>query len=223
MSIGNSMKNGFKQVFRSLGGTVLVHKNWGTPQQTTEEQGGLKNCEKNRPQNVMFQFPERLDIAAGDVIQQKGAQDLWRVTDVEDRVQGDFYVNFEAKVEKMSGPSKHPYSGAQVVVHGPNYGGIQIAGAQSNQNMTIKLACVQENLKHLRSLGATLPVSDLDKEELELALDRVGHLAAKPKTEEVVAKMNEKLNLVKSVFSVSKDVATLAMPYIGMIAEAVCK
>jgi hypothetical protein len=83
-----------------MGGTGLVHKNWGTPQQTTVELLGLKSSEKNRPKNVMFQFPERLDIATGDVIQQKGAQDLWRVTDVEDSVHGDVYVYFEAKVEK---------------------------------------------------------------------------------------------------------------------------
>jgi hypothetical protein len=48
-----------------MGGTVLVHKNWGTPQQTTVELRGLKNSEKNCPENVMFQFPERLDIAGG--------------------------------------------------------------------------------------------------------------------------------------------------------------
>jgi len=223
MSIGNSFKHGFQQIFLHMGGTVLVHKNWGTPQQTTVELRGLKNSEKNRPQNVMFQFPERLDIATGDVIQQKGAQDLWRVTDIEDSVHGDVYVNFEAKVEKMSGPIKPAHSGAQVVVHGPNYGGIQVAGGHSTQSMTVELALVHENLKQLRSLGATLPVSDLDKEELELTLDRVGQLAAKPKSDDVAAKMREKLDIVKSVFSVSKDIAALAMPYIGMIAEAVSK
>jgi hypothetical protein len=157
------------------------------------------------------------------VIQQKGAQDLWRVTDVEDTVHGDVYVHFEAKVEKMSGPGKHVHSGTQVVVHGPNYGGIQVAAGHSNQTMTVELALVHENLKQLRSLGATLPISDLDKEELGLAIDRVEQLAAKPKSQEVVAKVRDKLDLVKSVFSVSEDIAALAMPYIGMIAETVGK
>ena len=223
MSIGNTFKHSFQMMLQHAGSTILVHKCWGTPQQTTSELRGLKNSEKNRPQNVMFQFPERIDVAAGDVIQQKGAQDLWRVVDVEDCVEGDVYVYFEAKMEKMSGPPKHTPLGAQIVVQGANYGGIQVSGPHSTQSMSVEVIQVQENLKHLRSLATQLPISDLEKEELGLAIDRVGQLAAKPKSEDVLAKAREKLDLIKSVFSVSKDLASLAIPYIAMIAQSVCK
>ncbi len=223
MSAGHSFKQGFQSFLHSMGGTVFVHRHWGTPQQTTVELRGLKNSEKNRPHNVLFQFPERIDVSAGDVIQQKGALDLWRVVDVEDCVHGDIYVYFEAKVEKMSAPSKHAATGAQVVVHGPNYGGIQVAGTHSTQSMNVEILKIEENLKHLRSLAAQLPISDLEKEEVGLAIDRISQLAAKPRSGDVIVKTREKLDLVKSVFSISKDLAALAMPYIGLIADAILK
>lgn len=119
MSVTNSLKQSFQQIFLLMGGTVFIHKNWGTSQKRTIELRGLKNSEKNRPQNVMFQFPEHLDISTGDVIQQKEAQDLWRVTDVEDSVHGDVYVCFKVKVEKMSAPDKHSHSDALFAMNDP--------------------------------------------------------------------------------------------------------
>jgi hypothetical protein len=223
MSMGRSFKQGFNQLFNHLGGTVLIHKNWDTPQQVTTELRGLKNSEKNRPQNVMFQFPDRIDVVSGDVVQQKGAADLWRVVDVEDRVIGDVYVHFTAKVEKMGGNEKHPQEGTHIVVHGANYGGIQVAGPKSTQSINVENLKIVENLEQLRSLGAQLPIDDIDKEELGLALDRIEQLARKPKSDGVIERVKEKLDFVNSIFSVSKDVATLAMPYIGMLLQTICK
>jgi len=128
MSVGRQFKAGFNMVLRQLGGTVLIHKNYGAPNQTTAEERGLKNNEKNRPNNVLFQFSERIDIQPGDVLQQKGAADLWRVTEIEDTVQGEVYVHFEAKVEKIGAAPRFSRAG-NVIVQDANYGGIQLNAA----------------------------------------------------------------------------------------------
>jgi hypothetical protein len=223
MSVGQIFRNSFERILDRMGGSVLAHRQWGTPAQRTIEVRGMKNSSKNRPQDVSFQFLDRIDIRPGDVLQQKGAQDLWRVTDVEDVVRGDVYNHFEASVERMSGAPVRTPSAAQVVIHGSNYGGVQVASPHGVQHVTAEVLQVDENIGQLRTLISRLQASDLEKEEIALALDRLAQLARKPRSEEVVSKANEKLELVKSAFSVSKELATLSAPHIGFLAQALAR
>lgn len=103
MSIGDNFKQAFKMIFELSAGPMLIHKRYGTPQVETVEIRGMKNNEKGRLDKVMFQFPERQNIEVGDVLQVKGANDLWRVIDTEEDIQNGVYVNFEAKVQKITG------------------------------------------------------------------------------------------------------------------------
>jgi hypothetical protein len=98
MSDGLIFKQGFDMLLAHHGGNVLIHKGWGTPNQKTQKVRAIKNSEKDRPNDVMFQFPKQMDIQVGDVIQQEGARDLWEVVDTEDHVHLGIYVHFEAKV-----------------------------------------------------------------------------------------------------------------------------
>ncbi|HEY6185775.1 MAG TPA: hypothetical protein VIW67_26270 [Terriglobales bacterium] len=84
MEFGKTMREGFEEMVRMLGCTVQIYKNLGTRDQKVTEVRGLKNSEKNRPDKVIFQFLEALDIQNGDILQQKGTRDLWRVIDTED-------------------------------------------------------------------------------------------------------------------------------------------
>jgi len=206
---------------RHLGCTILIHKHWGTPNQQTTEARGLKNSEKNRPNNVMFQFPEAMEIQAGDILQQKGARDLWRVTDVEDQIHGDVYVSFEAKVVKFSGSADRPTSSrSHVIVQGSVYGGIQLDSPHATQNVSVQVLQIDENLRHLRELLQKATIPELDKEEAGHALDRISQLSRKERSPDVVSKLKEKLDLVKTTFAVAKDIATTAAPYIAAIAQA---
>jgi len=219
MSIGHQFRQGFEMILQQMGGTVIVYKNWGTPDETSFQVRGLKNNEKNRPSKVMFQFAERIDAQPGDVLQQKGATDLWRVVDVEDTIETDVFVLFEAKVEKLTARRGDWNRASQVFVNGPNYGGIQVAGSHSTQAMSVEAARIDENLGKLRALVNKLSLNELDQEEVSLAIDRLSQLARKPRSEEVIAKAKERLDLVKSIFEVSKDFAALAAPSIGVVSQ----
>ena len=220
MAVGTRFKAGFKMQLRQLGGTVLIHKNYGTPTQTTTEERGLKNNEKNRSNNVMFQFPERIDIQPGDVLQQKGASDLWRVTEIEDTVLGDVYIHFEAKVEKIGAAPSGSRTG-DVIVQGPNYGGIQLNAAHGTQNISSQVLAISEPISKLRELLDNDEIDELDREEAENALERIMQLAHKEQTPNVLARIKEKLDVVNGTFSVATNLAKLAAPYIDAISTTI--
>ena len=221
MNVGRQFKVGFDRIMKLMGGTVLIHKNWGNPNQQTTEVRGLKNSEKNRPNAVMFHFSEAMDIHPGDILQQKEARDLWRVTEVEDTIHSDVYINFEAKVEKFSGSAVRPASGrSQVIIQGSVYGGIQLDSPHATQNVSVQVLKIDENLRQLRELLQKASILELDKEEASQALDRIAQLSRKEQSPEVVSKLKEKLELVKTTFDIAKDIAVTAAPYIAAIAQA---
>lgn len=218
MNIGDDFRSAFEEMTEVMGDTILIYKDWGTPLQLVSEVRGMKNSEKHRRDKVMFQFLEPLEIEIGDILQLKGARDLWRVTDTQDDVHDGVYVHFEARVEKFSGrPVEVKPTPSHVVVHGSVYGGIQVHSPHATQSNSVQPLQVDENIRKLRELLKEAPVSDLDKEEAGLALDRVSQLAQKAKTEEVLSKVKQKLDIVKVAFDVSKDIALIAGPYIGAI------
>jgi hypothetical protein len=220
MSIGNDFKFGFQTILDHAGCTVLVHKEWGTPKHKTTEVRGLKNNEKNRLDKVMFQFPEALDICVGDILQQKGARELWRVTEVLDEIHGDVYVNFEAKVEKLSGAAPRK-EGSSVIVQGSVYGGTQLDSPHASQNISVQVLQVDENINRLRQLLQSTSIPSLDKEEASLALDRISQLTRKEKSPDLLKRIKEKLDFVKVTFDLAKETVPLAAPYISEIWKSI--
>lgn len=220
MSIGVQLQRAFLMVFKKMSSTIQVHKNFGSTNQTTIEISGLKNNEKNRPSKVMFQFPERVDVSVGDVIQQKGAGDLWRVIETEDHIHGDSYTNFDAKVEKLNGAPSQSQAPTSVIIHGANYGGIQISSPNATQNVSVEFHVVSENVAKLRALAKGLDIGELDHEELDSALLRLTQLSQKPKSPDLLEKVKDKLEYIKSIFSNSISLATEAAPYLGAITQA---
>lgn len=213
-------KTGFSRLFQQFSGMVEVHKKWGTTEEATFEVRAMKNNEKGRPSKVMFQFPERLDVSVGDVIQQKGGADLWRVAETEDRIVADEYVYFEAKVEKMNAAPSRSAAPTSVIIHGPNYGGIQVASNNAVQNVSVEIRAIQENIDKLQDLSSRLDASELDREELNLALDRVVQLSQKRPSGELLVKVKDKLDFISSIFKSSVSVYDSAKPYIAAIAHA---
>ncbi len=85
-----------------MGQTIIVHENFNTSGAIYFEVEGLKNTEGKNSRQVIFQFPEPVEISVGFVLQVKGSRDYWRVTDTEDVVEGGVFINFEARVEKIN-------------------------------------------------------------------------------------------------------------------------
>ena len=100
MNAGKALKNGFNTIMKQMGGPVLIHKNYGTTDQTTNEVIGLKNSKEKDPSHIMFQFNSALDISQGDVLQQKGSRTVWHVLDIDEKIVSGEFIYFEAHVQK---------------------------------------------------------------------------------------------------------------------------
>lgn len=222
-NIGARVKQAFEILLKHNGCTILIHKSYGLPDQVTTEARGLKNCEKNNHDKVMFQFPEVMDVKVGDVLQQKGARDLWKVIELEDNLHGDVYVNFEAKVKKLSESAQSKDATAsQIVVQGSVFGGIQMNSPNAVQNLVVQVTQISEAVGKLREIAEQAPLSELDKEEVILALDRIVQLSQKEKSPSVAARIREKLDLVKSALDVGSTLGGLAAPWIEVI-QGLCR
>jgi hypothetical protein len=100
--IGHAMQHAIKTMIQIQGQTIIVHQNINTPEATSFEVRGLKNTASKHSTQVVFQFTEALDIPIGAVLQVKGSRDYWKVTDTEDIVHDDTFVNFEVRVQKVN-------------------------------------------------------------------------------------------------------------------------
>jgi hypothetical protein len=100
--IGEALREGFEAIFEEMAQTITVHENFNTSKASSYEAKGLKNTEGKNSRQVVFQFPDPLDIGVGSVLQLKGSRDYWRVTDTEDIVEDSTLINFEVRVEKVN-------------------------------------------------------------------------------------------------------------------------
>jgi hypothetical protein len=49
----------------------------------------------------MFQFPEKIDAAIGDVVQQKGSSEFWKIYRTEERIVTDEFICFIVHVKRI--------------------------------------------------------------------------------------------------------------------------
>jgi hypothetical protein len=106
--MGKALQRGFLRLFQMNKSNIIVHKNYGSENATAFEVVGMKNNEKNRPNNVMFQFSEYVDIVVGDVLQQKDGRILWKVYELDENIIDGTLLYFEAKVRKLESLAPMP-------------------------------------------------------------------------------------------------------------------
>lgn len=222
---GAMLKQGFNMLMHEHGQTILIYKNYGTPQQTIHEARGLKNSEERRPDKVLFQFGELQSVSRGDILQVKGSRDLWCVTDTEDEVEGGVLISFTVHVAKQDAPRREwpNHQPIHLNVNAPVYGTIQIQSPNSSQNVSISLNQVEVSLEKLKDLLSKSSINELDKEEALAAIDRINQLAHKPKTNDVIARAKEKLELVKNTIGTAVELSKITAPYIALIGEHFAK
>lgn len=102
MGIARAHLQAFEAIMAIKGQTIIVHENFNTLEVTSHEVKGLKATAGKNSSQVIFQFPEALEIPVNAVLQVKGGRDYWRVTDTEDIVEEDVFIKFEARVEKIN-------------------------------------------------------------------------------------------------------------------------
>jgi hypothetical protein len=215
----------FRQAYMSLlghfGNQVTVFKSYGAPAQSSVVvPKAMQNTKTKRGGGDVFQFPDRIDVVPGDVIQQKGSNDLWYVTDTEDIMAGGEFTYFQAAVEKgKPGGSRKPaqHGPNTVNVHGPVYGGLQVGNTNSSQSVVN----VSVNTKLDELIGQVLEgarrenVNPTDIEEVEHELQRVKELAQREKTPDITERINKRLAVVQNLLGVCKT----AGPYVASIIE----
>jgi hypothetical protein len=218
MSMGQAFKNGFSMLMNVHGTDVLIHKDYGRQNQGTRQVRGIKSSEKNKPEKVMFFFPEVEDINIGDVLQVKAGRDLWQVTETEDTIHGDVLTNFAARVKKLNGAAEpRAKSPNSLVIHGDVYGAVQIGNEHSSQSVSVQLSQVDRSISELQKMIPQTAASELDKEEALHALDRLTQLSKKEKSPDVIAKAKDKLEIVKNVIGTAVDLGKIATPYIAIL------
>ena len=101
INAGQEFRKGFFQLLKTFGGTVLLHKNFNCDDSEIVELKGMKNSKKEDSSVIMFQFPERFDVKIGDVLQQKGSSEYWKIYETEEKIVTDVFVYFILYVNKL--------------------------------------------------------------------------------------------------------------------------
>ncbi len=200
---------------RLKGQTVFVHRNFGTAEMDSFETRGLKELEGGQ---VTFNFLKQEEMFPGMVLQGKGSRDYWKVDDTEDIIQDDLFICLEVRVHKINeeGASVRLNEQGKAIFTGNNYGVIQMGGQGNNQNVTVTHNINPDFTRAIEALADLVKsssLSELEKEERLLEVERIGQLAQKEQTPEVKQLGTSKLQLLEAGLKAG-DLAVKVAPYL---------
>jgi hypothetical protein len=220
MGMAQAMRSSMEALFKQQGSTIVIFKNWGTPQETATEVKGVKNHRKNNSKQILFQFMDDPNVQEGDILKQKVASELWRVTRKSETIFEDVILTHDVEVTSMSETARPIRSGHSIIVNAPVHGGIQLDSPHATQTNIVQ-AGLPATIRDLKELiaGSTLP--ELEKEDATLALSRVADLSAKPKSADVLAKMGDKLLEVKKIVADGGAIAATAAPLLEKLMQLI--
>lgn len=161
-------------------------------------------------------------IARGYQLQYLEGTDWWEVIDKEEEWSGSnamigYLVTVERVGEDRKRIEKRNESG--VVIHGPVTGGIQVGGTHNVQTVTVNQQ-FNESFNRLReAIDGSPELTSYQKEDAIEALNKLPALADAGMSEDVTGRAKDKLEMVKSVISIGKDLAIVAMPYLEALAR----
>ena len=69
--IGEAHRERLEAIMEIMGQTIIVRENFNTSEMNSYEVKGLKNTEGKNSKQVIFQFPDQLDIPVGAVLHSK--------------------------------------------------------------------------------------------------------------------------------------------------------
>jgi hypothetical protein len=100
-NIGQLFRENFLTTFLPMfGGKINIYKKFNTAEQEVLQVKGMKNKEKGSSREK-FEFPDRIDLKIGDIIQQANSSDFWEVNELRDYIVGDTLVHFDVYVHKF--------------------------------------------------------------------------------------------------------------------------
>ena len=116
--------------------------------------------------------------------------------------------------------AQHGVGSAHITILGNVQGGMQVNSPSARQEINIQSSPIEEHIQALHDLLQRAEASALEKEETQLALNRLAELSRRERTPGVAQKLKEKLEVVKVFFDVAKLSLEVA-PYIGAIAQSI--
>lgn len=216
MGPGDSVRKIFEnQQLRLQGAPLTIYKQWGTKEMTELSSVAIRQGDR-------FQFAANTDIERGDVIQLENAKSFFRVDDVDEIPQFNVIHHLDVRVTKIDelGKEIRISTAGHAVFNAPVTGGVQIGGSGNTQNVNITTnPDLNNSLEGLLKLIHQSSMDELDKEDYEAAVKRIGELADKPKSEGALKRMKEKFDFIDSAVKMGKLGAD-ALPYLTMIGTA---
>lgn len=221
---GENFKSAFQHFYSSYGQVVTIIRNYGFSEESSFELRALKNNKKGRPDDVMFQFPEAVDIRVDDIIRLKQGRDLWKVYDVEDKIIGEIYVNFEAKVVKVnpSGIELTKNKKEHTIFNAPIYGGVQVGGQNNYQEVSVNIQNeIDKILSELQKIISNSNIEEIQKEDAEEAIIRISKLSKQEKNEQTINRIKTRIELLKEIINTVKELAPLATPLLLSLSKLI--
>lgn len=217
MSHGEAFKQGFKVMLAQKGSPVCITRTNAVSTSTSSHEAPGYKIRSEERDGEYFAFPEGTDIMVGDILQVKPGRDRWVVNDVEDRVSGGVYVNLKAWVERISadGTTSRRGSPGGTVFNGPIIGGVQVGGSGNVQNVTI--TAVDRAISELRGQIAASDLTDIEKQEALVEVDRIGDLAKQP-LDTAAGAIKRRIGTLQSILSAGKDAAQQTLPLLMQLA-----
>ena len=122
MGMAQAMRSSMEAIFKQQGSTIVIFKNRGTPQETATQVKGVKNHRKNNPKQILFQFMDDPNVQEGDILKQKIASELWRVTRKSETIFEDVILTHDVEVTSTSETVRPMRSGHSIIVNAPVHG-----------------------------------------------------------------------------------------------------
>lgn len=224
-----------KELQRSNGGEVEMHQNQFTKQNSFESylmrkgvevqledaRGSVINTKAIWIDKETFVFPKNISIEVGTQFQMKDGDDWWEVTDKQDEMS-----RFEGKVGHLItaervGPDRKRIrrdSEASAVIH-TLIGGVQIGGSHNTQIVSVNHRFDQNIIELRQLIEKSSELTGYQKEDAIDALAKLPALTKQEGSDAATKRAKEKLEIVRSVISIGKDLAIVAMPYLEAIAR----
>lgn len=215
--MGETMKNAFQMALNQGGSTVSIETEHG-PATTMK---ALKHHDRG---GDYFSFPELGQLCEGAVLSRAGSPERWVVDHLEHALTGDVLVKVKAYVRPAAGGCAMPNRPlAPVTINATNSQVTLQHGGQGNtQHVNISLKGeLGRQIEELKKLIADSALDDLDKEEAHAEVQRIAALAEKPKTPDVLERMNGRLRSVTGIVQKSAVIAAQIAPVIEGIRRCV--
>lgn len=216
--IGASLRQAFEISLSNGGSTVTIsHPSSGRQSSTAK---ALKHRDGG---GEYFSFLAHGDLIPGCVISRTGDSESWIVDRIEPSITSDVVVKVKAYVHQDSSSHREGRNVAagSVIIHADNnsHVNVQQGGSGNTQRVAVSNAGISDMVRcldELRSLISSSSLQEVDKEDALVELNRIRELADKPKSPDLLKRINDRLSVIAKITGSLSSIAVKAAPVIEL-------